>query len=178
MDNFKKLCDKWIKNKTELKFTSKIMFNGTKMFVKINQAPMKYTNAIKTLAGEIAVLALKIISQTFTFPVAKDDINNEQNRTRCFIEKRKAFYLDLLLDNGYESFMNTIKTDASVLQLHYEIRSLKVKTDKWYNWKGDVLTENGWVTPEGNMYKDRVSVACFAKQPNFVYNTHKNELRI
>lgn len=153
------LSAKWMRNKEQLHFSAMVVFEKGSVSVIIDNAPRKYLKAIKDLAGKILVDALKAMSETYAFSVATADAEEEGKRIRNFLEARKTYLLNLLLEKGYDCFMAVITQDASILKMQYEIRSMAFKEGSgWVKWDGSVLTADGWLSSDGQVEEDALSV--------------------
>lgn len=90
----------------------------------------------------------------------------EGKRIKAFLEERKAYLLNLLLDQGAEDFISAINRDATILKMQYEICSLTFKEGSgWKKWDGSILTESGWEYPDGKVQEDGLSKLLSAKDP-------------
>lgn len=160
------LTAKWMRNKEQLHFSARVVFEKESVSVIIDNAPRKYLKAIKDLAGKIIVDGLKAMSETFAFSVATADAEEEGKRIKAFLEERKTYLLNLLLDQGAEDFMSAINRDATILKMQYEVRSLTFKEGAgWKKWDGSILTEAGWKYPDGRVQEDELSKLLSVKYP-------------
>ena len=92
------LSSKWMRNKTELGFSGRVVFEKDSMSVIIDKAQRKYVKAIKELAGKILIEGIKVMSEAFSFSVASKDATSEGDKVKSFVENRKVYLLNLLLE--------------------------------------------------------------------------------
>lgn len=78
------LSAKWMRNKVNLKFSARVVFEKGSMSVIIDNAPRKYLKAIRDLAGKILVDGLKAMSETFAFSVASTDAGRGRKTDQSF----------------------------------------------------------------------------------------------
>ena len=148
------LTSKWMRNKNELGFSGRVIFEKDSMSVIIDNAQRKYIKAIKELAGKILIEGIKVMSETFSFSVASKDAETEGDKVKNFLEKRKVFLLNLLLDKGYTAFTYAVNQDAMILKLQYDLNSISCTEKGWTKWDGAVLTADGWLYPDGRICND------------------------
>lgn len=157
MSSLEEKSAKWLRNKEELGFSARVLFEDTSMSVLIERAPRKYLKAVKELAGEMILDGLKEMGKAFAYPVASEDAEREGKRVRAFLEERKDFLLNLLLEEGYPSFSEAVKQDSVILKAKYEMDTLTRCKEGWKRWDGALLTEEGWTSPDGSIKKEIVT---------------------
>ena len=148
------LSSKWMRNKNELGFSGRVVFEKDSMSVIIDKAQRKYVKAIKELAGKILIEGIKVMSEAFSFSVASKDATSEGDKVKSFLENRKVYLLNLLLDKGYTAFAHAVSQDAMILKLQYDLSSLSCTEKGWAKWDGAVLTADGWLYPDGRICND------------------------
>ena len=145
------LSSKWMRNKNELGFSGRVVFEKDSMSVIIDHAQRKYVKAIKELAGKILIEGIKVMSEAFSFSVASKDADTEGDKVKIFLENRKVYLLNLLLDKGYAAFAYAVNQDAMILKLQYDLSTLSCTEKGWTKWDGAVLTADGWLYPDGRI---------------------------
>ena len=145
------LSSKWMRNKKELGFSGRVVFEKDSMSVIIDKAQRKYVKAIKELAGKILIEGIKVMSEAFSFSVASKDATSEGDKVKSFLENRKVYLLNLLLDKGYTAFAHAVSQDAMILKLQYDLCSISCTEKGWTKWDGAVLTADGWLYPDGRI---------------------------
>lgn len=148
------LSSKWMRNKNELGFSGRVAFERDSMSVIIDNAQRKYIKAIKELAGKILIEGIKVMSEAFSFSVASKDADIEGDKVKSFLENRKVYLLNLLLEKGYTAFAYAVSQDAMILKLQYDLSSLSCTEKGWAKWDGAVLTADGWLYPDGRICND------------------------
>lgn len=94
------------------------------------------------------------MSEAFSFSVASKDADTEGNKVKSFLENRKVYLLNLLLDKGYTAFTYAVNQDAVILKLQYDLNSISCTEKGWTKWDGAVLTTDGWLYPDGRICND------------------------
>lgn len=145
------LSSKWMRNKNELGFSGRVVFEKESMSVIIDKAQRKYVKAIKELAGKILIEGIKVMSEAFSFSVASKDATSEGDKVKSFLENRKVYLLNLLLDKGYTAFAHAVSQDAMILKLKYDLCTISCTEKGWTKWDGAILTADGWLYPDGRI---------------------------
>lgn len=143
MNSLDKKCEKWFRNKAELHFTGRVVFDNKSMSVLIENAPRKYLKAIRNLAGEILKDGIAEIGEAFAYSVAPEDADAEQHRVRVFLESRKDEMLNLLLEKGCKEFRKIVQEDAYAMKTIYDISTLKFTESGWRRWDNAELKPGG-----------------------------------
>ena len=150
--SFSEMSEKWMKNKEKLKFDARLIVNQEgKTSIVFEHAPKRYLKAIHELANGLITAGLAQIADNISLTVAEKDIEIENAAIRKFLEVRKLDLLNILLGNGREAFMTALRQDSFVLQIQYNIGSLKPCINGWVRWDGATLTSNGWLHPDGKL---------------------------
>lgn len=150
--SFSEMSDKWTRNKEKLQFDARLTVDQEgKTSIVIEHAPKRYLKAIHELANGLITAGLTQIADNISVTVAEKDIEIENAAIRKFLDVRKLDLLNILLENGREAFIAALRQDSLVLQIQYNIGSLKPCINGWVRWDGATLTSNGWLHPDGKL---------------------------
>ncbi len=138
----------WLRNKEILKFDATIKNEGGEYKVKFSNIEKKYLKALAKLTSKILQGAEYWIPIAYNLQVDnqedRDDLNDE-------ILRKRGFFLQLFLDLGIESYVNTLAYFSEAYKMEYQLKHLKFENGKIIRKDGSVWNTSGHWDKDGLM---------------------------
>lgn len=113
IDSLMNLSDRWKSNREYLKFNTEVgILEGEELRVKITNYEPQYHEAITELVKELTELAVTYIRYVYA-----DFQNKTQIDMKKFLKKDIPFFVDVLLEVDFESFVGIINDTLSVYKM-------------------------------------------------------------
>lgn len=161
-DQWMQSCEYLERNKTSMKAAFEMRFSNGKFNITCKSIDSQYSNykeELEKLANYIAkgayVVAFNVICNSV-------DVKSEDKEAETAFRKESfadSFpeYLNDLLCNGRDSFINLIYTHAAMLDSSYQMRNMRFNGKNWCNFKGEALINGMWTSEDGSRYADAAS---------------------
>lgn len=168
-NDYKAFTDQWMqsceyleRNRKSMNAVFEMGYSDGKFHVTCKVIDSQYANykeELEKLANYIAkgayVVAFNVICNNMDVKDADKEAETAF-RKKSFADSFPE-YLNDLLGNGRDSFMNLIYTHSAMLDSSYQMRNMRFDGKNWCNFKGEALINGMWTSANGARYADASS---------------------
>lgn len=146
VNEWEKYCLIYDKNHKGLGFKVNLTMTDGKLSVNLENLDEKYKKTIKELVLFIVQGSVQYMYELFDayYVFDKNEYEKVRDNNYALMKENTLLYFDVLLNQGFDTFMNLIQQQTAVLRAKYELGVLKYSNGNWILPDGQVWTGSGW----------------------------------
>ncbi len=164
------LYDRYWKNKEGLGFYISIKSVNGEMSIKIENIDEKYKNALKKIINPIMKGGIYLaVHNTKPESLATKDEKNFMEKWEENIYKKKAYFMDILLNLGMNQFLEQVCMEQARFEMAYQLMNIfpEVKKNDENVDKVIYRSSNGATYKDGKWEKNNVAFPLFEQTLNW-----------